>query len=105
MGVLVSLVGVSISFYVGMLFGGMIVVIVVVVFVLIVVFSGLCSCWIWCWYCIVEGYYVYEYGERCGHLVVVYDGYVDYLYGDWLYVFYGGYYDEYDLVYDLSEVG
>jgi zinc transport system permease protein len=104
-GVLVSLAGVSTSFYAGTPSGGTIVVIAVAVFALTAVLSGLRSRWTRRRHRIAEGHHAHEHGERCGHPAVVHDGHVDYLHGDRLHAPHGGHYDEHDPAHDSSEAG
>ncbi len=95
-GVLVSLAGISTSFYAGTPSGGTIVVIAVAVFVLAAVTTGALSRWNRRRHRVAEGHLAHEHGESCGHPAVLHDGHVDYLHGGQLHAPHGGHYDEHD---------
>jgi len=93
-GVLVSLAGVSTSFYAGTPSGGTIVVFAVLVFVVVAVTTGAYGRWTRHRHRVAEGHHAHEHGADCGHQAVVHDDHVDYLHGDVLHAPHGGHYDE-----------
>jgi zinc transport system permease protein len=93
-GVLVSVGGISTSFYAGTPSGGTIVVLAVLLFVLTAVAAAGRDRWLQRRHRLAEEHHTHEHGERCGHPAVPHDGHLDYLHGDHLHAPHGDHYDE-----------
>ena len=95
-GVSVSLLGISASFYTSTPSGATIVVLAVTVFAVTAVVVGLRERWAGRRHRVAEGQHAHEHGENCGHPAVLHEGHVDYLHGGHLHAPHGGHYDEHD---------
>jgi zinc transport system permease protein len=93
-GVVVSVAGVSTSFYASTPSGGTIVVLAVLLFVVTALASSGRDRWVQRRHRMAEGHHAHEHGEHCGHPAVPHDGHVDYLHGGHLHAPHGGHYDE-----------
>ncbi|GAB3593981.1 metal ABC transporter permease [Angustibacter peucedani] len=93
-GVVVSLAGISTSFYTSTPSGGTIVVLAVALFVLTALATSARERFVRRRHQVAEGHHAHEHGEHCGHPAVVHDDHVDYLHGGHRHAPHGGHYDE-----------
>lgn len=93
-GVVVSLAGISTSFYADTPSGGTIVLFAIAVFVLAAVGAAAREALASRRHAAAEGHHAHEHGAACGHDTVSHDGHVDYLHEGHRHAHHVGHYDE-----------
>ncbi len=93
-GVLVSVAGITTSFYANTPSGGTIVLFAIGVFVLAALGAALRDALLRRRHALAEGHLAHEHGAACGHDAVPHDGHVDYLHEGHRHAQHAGHYDE-----------
>lgn len=93
-GLVVSVVGISTSYYTATPSGGTIVVLAVLLFVVAATVASLRERLLRRRHRLAEPHHLHEHGAGCGHRAVPHDGHLDYLHEGHRHAMHGGHYDE-----------